>query len=231
MADLSARLELGAVARRTTLTREFPFEAWKSRYGDEALPLMLVTGGASLKLFTAYDPPIPMEGQTIIALVRGSVVSSPSPVRFRITAPWPRLLRRVRFESGRRSRASPAGWTGGAFNRPRLIIPDEPMEIALVLLIAIGAAILFATEKLTVDVVALLVLSALLVTGLVSPTEAISGFSNPATVTVAAMFVLSAGLTKTGALRCWAGAHPPRTQRDYPPHARDGGCGRGFPFH
>ena len=76
LADLSARLELGAVARRTTLTREFPFEAWKSRYGDEALPLMLVTGGASLKLFTAYDPPIPMEGQTIIALVRESVLSS-----------------------------------------------------------------------------------------------------------------------------------------------------------
>lgn len=74
------------------------------------------------------------------------------------------------------------------------------MEIALVLLIAVGAAFLFATEKLTVDVVALLVLSALLITGLVSPTEAISGFSNPATVAVAAMFVLSAGLTKTGAL-------------------------------
>lgn len=63
------------------------------------------------------------------------------------------------------------------------------MEIALVLLIAVGAAFLFATEKLTVDVVALLVLSALLITGLVSPTEAISGFSNPATVAVAAMFV------------------------------------------
>lgn len=74
------------------------------------------------------------------------------------------------------------------------------MDIALVLLIALGAAFLFATEKLTVDVVALLVLSALLVTGLVSPAEAISGFSDPVTVAVAALFVLSAGLTKTGAL-------------------------------
>lgn len=59
---------------------------------------------------------------------------------------------------------------------------------------------LFVTAKFTVDVVALLVLAALLVTGLVAPAEAIAGFGNPATVAVAAMFVLSAGLNKTGAL-------------------------------
>ena len=74
------------------------------------------------------------------------------------------------------------------------------MEMYLVLSIVAIAAVLFATEKFSVDVVAMLVLGALVATRLVSPTEAISGFSNPATITVAAMFVLSAGLHRSGAL-------------------------------
>ena len=48
------------------------------------------------------------------------------------------------------------------------------------------------------DLVALLVLSALLASRVLTPEQAISGFSNTATVTVAAMFVLSAGLARTG---------------------------------
>jgi di/tricarboxylate transporter len=71
-------------------------------------------------------------------------------------------------------------------------------EIILVLAILAGAVACFATERLPVDLVALLVLSALLVSRILTPQEAISGFSNTATVTVAAMFVLSAGLARTG---------------------------------
>jgi di/tricarboxylate transporter len=74
------------------------------------------------------------------------------------------------------------------------------MEIWLVLAVLAGAVVLFVTEKLPVDVVALLVLSSLLVLGLVTPREALSGFSSQATITVAAMFVLSAGLQRSGAL-------------------------------
>ncbi|WP_305043513.1 SLC13 family permease [Geoalkalibacter sp.] len=74
------------------------------------------------------------------------------------------------------------------------------LEIFLVLAILIGAVILFVSEKFPVDLVAFMVLGALLVCGLVTPEEGISGFSNPATVTVAAMFVLSAGLQRTGAV-------------------------------
>ncbi len=48
------------------------------------------------------------------------------------------------------------------------------------------------------DVVALMVLVALAFTQLVSPTEALAGFSNPAVITVWAMFILSEGLTETG---------------------------------
>ncbi len=74
-----------------------------------------------------------------------------------------------------------------------------PFDAVLVLAILVGAVALFVSEKFPIDFVALLVLGVLLLFGLVTPQEGISGFSNPATVTVAAMFVLSAGLQKTGA--------------------------------
>ena len=74
------------------------------------------------------------------------------------------------------------------------------LEIAIVLAVLGGAVILFATERLPVDVVALVVMSALLLSGIVTPVEGLAGFSNPATVTVGAMFILSAALSKTGAL-------------------------------
>jgi di/tricarboxylate transporter len=73
-------------------------------------------------------------------------------------------------------------------------------EIILVFAVALCAVVLFATEKLSVDVIALLIMGALLLFGIVSPDEGISGFSNKATVTVAAMFIISAGLFKTGAV-------------------------------
>lgn len=72
------------------------------------------------------------------------------------------------------------------------------MELAITLFVLVGAVALFVSEKLPVDVVALLVLSTLLVLGVVSPGEALSGFSSQATITVAAMFVLSAGLQRSG---------------------------------
>lgn len=71
-------------------------------------------------------------------------------------------------------------------------------EIGAVLLILVVSLVLFVTEKLRMDVVALLVLGVLGVSGLVSLEEALAGFSNPAVVTVWAMFILSAGLSATG---------------------------------
>jgi di/tricarboxylate transporter len=69
----------------------------------------------------------------------------------------------------------------------------------IVLGILIGIVVLFVSEKYPLDIVAMLGLGVLLVSGLVSIQEGFSGFNNPATLTVAAMFVLSAGLQKTGA--------------------------------
>ncbi len=72
------------------------------------------------------------------------------------------------------------------------------LEIALILGILVVALTLFVTGWLRMDLVALLVLSSLALLGLVSPVEAVSGFSNPAVITVWAMFIISEGLTRAG---------------------------------
>ncbi|MDZ7667919.1 MAG: SLC13 family permease [Gammaproteobacteria bacterium] len=72
------------------------------------------------------------------------------------------------------------------------------VEIALVLMILAGALLLFVTEWVRMDLTALLVLSSLAALGLVSPADAVSGFSNAAVITVLAMFMLSEGLTRSG---------------------------------
>ncbi len=72
------------------------------------------------------------------------------------------------------------------------------LEIVLTLTILALAVVLFIIEKLRVDTVALLVMAALALTRLVTPTEALSGFSNPAVITIWAMFILSGGLSRTG---------------------------------
>jgi di/tricarboxylate transporter len=71
----------------------------------------------------------------------------------------------------------------------------------ITLIIILGAIILFVTEIFSIDVVALLIIVALVLTGVISPEEGVKGFSNKATITVAFMFVMSAALLKTGALQ------------------------------
>ena len=73
-------------------------------------------------------------------------------------------------------------------------------DIIIVFIILIGAIVLFAMEKFPVDLTAIIVMAALLLTGIITPEEGIAGFSNTATVTVGAMFILSAALFNTGAL-------------------------------
>ncbi len=72
------------------------------------------------------------------------------------------------------------------------------LEIGLVLAILGISLILFISEKIRMDVIALMVLGALALTGLVTPSEAVAGFSNSAVIAVWAMFILSDGLTRTG---------------------------------
>ena len=74
------------------------------------------------------------------------------------------------------------------------------LEVFLVLLITLSAMVLFISEKLRIDAIAILVLVSLTLLDLISPSEALSGFSNPATITVASMFILATGLQNSGAL-------------------------------
>ena len=66
--------------------------------------------------------------------------------------------------------------------------------------IIVAAVIAFASEKIRIDLVALVVLALLVVLRIVGLDEALSGFSNEATITVAAMFALSMGIERSGAL-------------------------------
>lgn len=72
------------------------------------------------------------------------------------------------------------------------------LPVILVFLIVAVALMLFIGGWVRMDVVALLVLATLALSGLVTAEEALAGFSSPAVVTVWAMFILSAGLSKTG---------------------------------
>ena len=71
-------------------------------------------------------------------------------------------------------------------------------EIILVLVILGIAILLFISNRIRVDLVGLMVLGAVALSGLVSPSQALSGFSNPAVVTVWAVLILSGGLARTG---------------------------------
>ncbi|MFQ5766988.1 MAG: SLC13 family permease [Acidobacteriota bacterium] len=74
------------------------------------------------------------------------------------------------------------------------------MSIFLVLLLLCVALVLFITEAVRIDLVGLGIIIAVVALGFCSPEEAFAGFSNSALLTVAAMYVLSAGLDRTGAL-------------------------------
>ena len=79
-------------------------------------------------------------------------------------------------------------------------MPELNQEIILVSAILMASLILLITEKIAVDKTAIGIMVALAITGILSPAETISGFANPAVITVGAMFLLSHGLIRTGAV-------------------------------
>ena len=74
------------------------------------------------------------------------------------------------------------------------------MELWIVSTILVVTIFLLVTEKIPIDLTAIGVLVALMVTGILEPKEALGGFANPAVITVASMFILTRGLNRTGAL-------------------------------
>lgn len=88
-------------------------------------------------------------------------------------------------------------------------------NVFLTLTIVLLTLVAFIFEWLPVDLTALTVAVILMIFGLVTPEQGISGFGNSATITVMAMFILSAGITKTGVVQTvrdlllkWGGKNP-----------------------
>jgi di/tricarboxylate transporter len=71
-------------------------------------------------------------------------------------------------------------------------------DVLLVSALLLATIALFASDRLRMDVVALLVILALMLTGLLSPREALSGFGDPLVVLIAGLFVVGEGLFRTG---------------------------------
>jgi di/tricarboxylate transporter len=88
-------------------------------------------------------------------------------------------------------------------------------KIILTLGVVVVALIAFVFEWLPIDITAIVVAIVLVVLGLVTPDEGIAGFGNSATITVMAMFILSAAITRTGVINKvrdlllrWGGNNP-----------------------
>ncbi|MCB1050843.1 MAG: SLC13 family permease [Acidobacteria bacterium] len=78
-------------------------------------------------------------------------------------------------------------------------------ETVIILLLCSLSLVLFLTQVIPVLVTTLLTLSAFVIFGVMPLDDVLMGFANPATLTIAAMFVLSEGLIRTGSLDPLAG--------------------------
>src|SRR5499426_1282874 len=74
-------------------------------------------------------------------------------------------------------------------------------DLALVLVLLSAAIVMFAVNKPRMDVVALIMLTALPFTGVLTMGEALAGFSDSNIVLIAALFVIGDGLVRTGVAR------------------------------
>ncbi len=74
------------------------------------------------------------------------------------------------------------------------------MEIVLVSIFLVVTIALLITELVPYAVTALGIMAALMISGVLTPEQALAGFANPAPVTVGALFIVSAGVMRTGAI-------------------------------
>jgi di/tricarboxylate transporter len=71
-------------------------------------------------------------------------------------------------------------------------------QILIVFGVLVGAIALFAWGRIRVDIVAILVVLALMLSHVLTPDEALAGFGNPAVILIAAIFIVGEGLVNTG---------------------------------
>ncbi|HKQ99491.1 MAG TPA: SLC13 family permease [Pyrinomonadaceae bacterium] len=70
--------------------------------------------------------------------------------------------------------------------------------VAIVIILLFVAVVLFATERIPIDIVTILLVIALVVTGVLTAGEAFAGFGNDIVITISGLFILTGGLVKTG---------------------------------
>lgn len=78
-------------------------------------------------------------------------------------------------------------------------------EVIAVYVILAATVVLFVTDRVRTDIVGLMIISILGLLGILEPKELLEGFSNQALVTIAAMFVLSAALMRSGMVAALSG--------------------------
>lgn len=74
------------------------------------------------------------------------------------------------------------------------------MDIWILSIIIIGTLYLFVTEKIPVTLTAIGIMILLVLSRMLTPQEAVAGFAHPAVITVGAMFIVSKGMMRTGAV-------------------------------
>jgi di/tricarboxylate transporter len=74
------------------------------------------------------------------------------------------------------------------------------MSVAIVSIILVAVIILLVSERLPVDVTAIGIMVVLMVSGILTPVEAVAGFANPAVLTIGAMLLVSRALIRSGAV-------------------------------
>ena len=71
-------------------------------------------------------------------------------------------------------------------------------QVIVVYILLLATVVLFVTDRVRTDIVGLMIISILGLLGILKPKDLLEGFSNQALVTIAAMFVLSAALMRSG---------------------------------
>ena len=72
---------------------------------------------------------------------------------------------------------------------------------ATLLIVAGAAFVLILSNRIRPDIVAVLVLLSLGITGILTPEQALAGFSKPAVITIVGLFVITAALERTGVVQ------------------------------
>ena len=72
------------------------------------------------------------------------------------------------------------------------------VQIGILLALLLAALVLFSLERIPIEVVAILLVMALVLTNTLTPAEAFAGFGNDIVITIAGLFILTGGLARTG---------------------------------